>query len=283
VVAQDPPAAADYVLRDGLRFVRPYYFDYFAFVKTRWVGATVVDLFTREFTGRPREYYEAALQAGRLRVEDTAMSQGRGRRARLQQQSGGEAGASGGEAAAGPVAPPAAAAAAGGAPVVDVPLQDGQRVRHFVHRHEPPVRARAWRAQGRRYRSRLRTRAARPCTPPHAGSARLCAHPALMLCAAAQVLDTPIAIVATTDTAVAVCKPASMPVHPTARRRGCGVPPLRRCGALCTPAAHAACALALAPCAGAVPQKQRDGHSGQRGMRARRTPHILQVYLRLRR
>jgi hypothetical protein len=28
----------------------------------------------------------------------------------------------------------------------------------------------------------------------------------------------PIAIVATTDTAVAVCKPASMPVHPTARR-----------------------------------------------------------------
>ena len=34
---------------------------------------------------------------------------------------------------------------------------------------------------------------------------------------ATQVLDIPIDIVATTDTAVAVCKPASMPVHPTVR------------------------------------------------------------------
>ena len=31
------------------------------------------------------------------------------------------------------------------------------------------------------------------------------------------VLHVPIPILATTDTAVVVCKPASMPVHPTAR------------------------------------------------------------------
>jgi 23S rRNA-/tRNA-specific pseudouridylate synthase len=34
-----------------------------------------------------------------------------------------------------------------------------------------------------------------------------------------QVLDVPIRVLATTETAVVVCKPASMPVHPTGQYR----------------------------------------------------------------
>jgi hypothetical protein len=133
---QDPPLVGDYVLRGGLRFVRPYYFDYYAYVKPRWEGATVVDLFTREFTGRSREYYEAALQAGRLRVDDTPMSAPRktgGRRAKAPR-----AGAAAEEEAA-PASRPEPAPPLP-QPAQNAPLLSGQRVRHFVHRHEPPVR-----------------------------------------------------------------------------------------------------------------------------------------------
>jgi hypothetical protein len=235
------------VLRDGLRFVRPYFFDYFAFVKTRWVGATVVDLFTREFTGRPREYYEAALQAGRLRVEDTAMSQGRGRRARLQQQSGGAAGgsgASGDDAAPGLAAAPAAEAAASAAPVVDVPLQDGQRVRHFVHRHEPPVRAPS--AKRGAARSYAPTHARRFLALPRSSRSRSallrCAHLRRHRC----------------WTRPSPSWPPPTPPWPCASRRPCrctrrhadaacgGTPP--RLQASLRLHAHAACACALARC-----------------------------------
>jgi len=137
-LTQDPPAAGDYVFQDGLRYARPYFFDYYAYVKTRWHGLSLLELFCSEFKGRSREYYTQAIAQGRLRVEDTSMSCKATKKT-------------------------AACAAAADA------LRDGQRVRHFVHRHEPPV------------------------------------------------LHVPIPILATTDTAVVVCKPASMPVHPTAR------------------------------------------------------------------
>jgi hypothetical protein len=86
-------------------------FEHYAHVKTRWIGRTVVDLFCSEFKGRSREYYEAALEAGRLRVEQPGESKRKGR--------GGE-----------PV----------GTTPVDATLRNGQVVRHLVHRHEPPVR-----------------------------------------------------------------------------------------------------------------------------------------------
>jgi len=115
-IFDDPPAAADYLFRDGLRFVTPYFFDYYAYVKPRWVGRTVVDVFTAEFKGRDRSYYDGALAPGRLRVEETSIS--------LPKRRGGV-----GESSERP------AEAAPGAL-----LRDGQRIRHFVHRHEPPVR-----------------------------------------------------------------------------------------------------------------------------------------------
>ncbi len=119
--AQDPPAAGDYVFRDGLRFARPYYFDYVAHVKTRWRGRTVVDLFCAEFKGRTRDYYEQALAAGRLRVEETSMSARAGRQTTTAARADAQLQAK-------PTAP-------------DARLRDGQVVRHYVHRHEPPARA----------------------------------------------------------------------------------------------------------------------------------------------
>ncbi|KAK9829153.1 hypothetical protein WJX72_004212 [[Myrmecia] bisecta] len=91
-----PPRPEDYVRSNGIRLVKPYYFDFVANVKRRWIGQTVLDVFTQEFPARPRSYYEAALADGRLRVE-------------------------------GYDGPPIA------------PLKNGQRIRHFIHRHEPPV------------------------------------------------------------------------------------------------------------------------------------------------
>lgn len=106
----------------------------------------MVDLFTKEFKGRSREYYASAFQAGRLRVEETAMTARR-------------------------VAAKRAADGVGPAELKDTPLRDGQRIRHLVHRHEPPVLA------GR------------------------------------------VVVLSVTRDVAAVCKPASMPVHPTGQYR----------------------------------------------------------------
>uniref|UniRef100_A0A0E0NFE5 Pseudouridine synthase RsuA/RluA-like domain-containing protein n=1 Tax=Oryza rufipogon TaxID=4529 RepID=A0A0E0NFE5_ORYRU len=75
----NPPERQDYIFRDGSsnpqpglrrRYVRPYYFEFISHVKNRWAGKTIVDLFTDEFKGRPREYYVHAVKCGRLQVDD---------------------------------------------------------------------------------------------------------------------------------------------------------------------------------------------------------------------
>lgn len=86
----------DYVVVDGLRMVLPYQFEFKSHVKKRWIGRSVVDVFTEEFRGRDRSYFEEALRNGRLVVD------------------GRETG-------------------------VDAPLQASQIIRHYIHRHEPPV------------------------------------------------------------------------------------------------------------------------------------------------
>lgn len=44
----------DFLLFEHLRYVRPYHFEFKAFVKRRWVGKSAVDVFTTEFLGRSR-------------------------------------------------------------------------------------------------------------------------------------------------------------------------------------------------------------------------------------
>ncbi|XP_073295628.1 RNA pseudouridine synthase 7 isoform X2 [Primulina huaijiensis] len=65
----NPPQRQDYIFRDGIRYVRPYYFEFISHAKNRWEGKTIVDLFTEEFKGRPRDYYVSAVKAGRIQVD----------------------------------------------------------------------------------------------------------------------------------------------------------------------------------------------------------------------
>ncbi|WVZ19564.1 hypothetical protein V8G54_006886 [Vigna mungo] len=65
----NPPQPDDYVFRNGIRFVRPYYFEFIAHVKNRWAGKTIVDLFAEEFKGRPYDYYVSAVKCGRIQVD----------------------------------------------------------------------------------------------------------------------------------------------------------------------------------------------------------------------
>lgn len=65
------------------------------------MGRDVVDVFLAEFPSHDRDYYERAMAEGRLKVEDTRKNRS---------WKGG-------------------------------PLEDGQLIRHYIHRHEPPALA----------------------------------------------------------------------------------------------------------------------------------------------
>lgn len=53
----------------GRRYVAPYFHTLRVRAKGRWLGHTAVDVFTREFTHHPREYYLAAASEGRLTID----------------------------------------------------------------------------------------------------------------------------------------------------------------------------------------------------------------------
>ncbi|KAL3342500.1 hypothetical protein AABB24_026499, partial [Solanum stoloniferum] len=70
----NPPERHDYIFRNGIRYVKPYYFEFISHVKNRWAGKTIVDLFSDEFKGRPRDYYESAVKSGRIQVDGQKVS-----------------------------------------------------------------------------------------------------------------------------------------------------------------------------------------------------------------
>ncbi|XP_020965851.1 RNA pseudouridine synthase 7 isoform X5 [Arachis ipaensis] len=70
----NPPHPHDYIFRNGIRYVKPYYFEFIAHVKNRWAGKTIVDLFAQEFKGRPYEYYVSAVKCGRIQVDGERVS-----------------------------------------------------------------------------------------------------------------------------------------------------------------------------------------------------------------
>ncbi|XP_068107773.1 pseudouridylate synthase RPUSD2 [Hyperolius riggenbachi] len=53
-------------LENGLRKVRPYYFHFETYCKGRWLGKSLMDVFSSEFRAQPLEYYKLAAEAGRL-------------------------------------------------------------------------------------------------------------------------------------------------------------------------------------------------------------------------
>lgn len=55
-----------YFLENGLRRVAPYHYTYNTFCKARWRDREILDIFAAEFRDRSREYYEQAIQEGRI-------------------------------------------------------------------------------------------------------------------------------------------------------------------------------------------------------------------------
>ena len=53
-----------YFLRDGLRRVEPYFHTYKTYVKERWIGRTLFDVFSSEFRDQEPERYRKTMEAG---------------------------------------------------------------------------------------------------------------------------------------------------------------------------------------------------------------------------
>lgn len=117
-----PPAPGDYVFPgDGTRLVIPYPFDFVCHVKARHAGEDVVAMFAKEFPARDRGYYEAAHAAGYLRVDNPRRRRGCERRPPRDDE--------------------ATPRGVGNEMTIEPlrPLAAGERVRHWLHRHEPAV------------------------------------------------------------------------------------------------------------------------------------------------
>lgn len=63
-----------YYFKKGLRYVYPYLFTFTAHVKGRWLNLTVLELFGKEFHMETMEYYEKAINIGKIRVDDKIVS-----------------------------------------------------------------------------------------------------------------------------------------------------------------------------------------------------------------
>ncbi|XP_028294809.1 pseudouridylate synthase RPUSD2 [Gouania willdenowi] len=60
-----------YYFEGGLRKVHPYYFDFTTYCKGRWVGKSLLEVFTSEFRTESMDYYHRAVEEGRIRLNDT--------------------------------------------------------------------------------------------------------------------------------------------------------------------------------------------------------------------
>ncbi|GES90577.1 RNA pseudouridylate synthase domain-containing protein 2 [Rhizophagus clarus] len=57
-----------YYFENGLRKIKPYYYEYQAFAKGRWLGRSVFDIFCTEFRDRSRDYYAYAIETGLITI-----------------------------------------------------------------------------------------------------------------------------------------------------------------------------------------------------------------------
>ncbi|RYP40075.1 hypothetical protein DL766_000099 [Monosporascus sp. MC13-8B] len=55
-----------YIIEDGLRRVAPYHYTYNTWVKERWRGRKLIDVFESEFRDRPLAYYRDAMETGKI-------------------------------------------------------------------------------------------------------------------------------------------------------------------------------------------------------------------------
>ncbi|CAG8494555.1 779_t:CDS:2 [Paraglomus brasilianum] len=97
----------EYHFENDLRKVKPYYYEYRTFTKKRWIGRTILDVFTTEFRDRSPQYYvhkndddmvARAIKRGSITVNKQTVS-------------------------------------------TDTILRNQDLITHKIHRHEPPVTA----------------------------------------------------------------------------------------------------------------------------------------------
>ncbi|KAF5899579.1 RNA pseudouridylate synthase domain-containing protein 2, partial [Clarias magur] len=63
-------AETSYYFEGGLRKVHPYYFDFKTYCKGRWVGKTLLEVFSSEFRAEPLDYYRKAIKEGRIHLNE---------------------------------------------------------------------------------------------------------------------------------------------------------------------------------------------------------------------
>ena len=65
---------ARYVIKDGLRYVPPYYFRYDTFAKARWHNRGILDVFLTEFRDREAAYYAEVIANGKVTLNGKVVS-----------------------------------------------------------------------------------------------------------------------------------------------------------------------------------------------------------------
>jgi RluA family pseudouridine synthase len=59
-----------YEIKNGLRFVAPYDYEFKAFAKRRWIGQTLLSVYKDEFMAFSQSYYTDAIGSGKITVND---------------------------------------------------------------------------------------------------------------------------------------------------------------------------------------------------------------------
>lgn len=70
----DMPWNVEYHVKDGLRFLNPYWTAYKSHAKGRWLQRKLLDVFTAEFLSRSPKYAKVAIKAGRIFVNGFPMT-----------------------------------------------------------------------------------------------------------------------------------------------------------------------------------------------------------------
>ena len=66
--------APDYVKIPPFRFVKPYQHIYKTNAKSRWLGMTLIDAMVKEFRAYTKEYYENAINDGKITINGVRVS-----------------------------------------------------------------------------------------------------------------------------------------------------------------------------------------------------------------
>jgi tRNA pseudouridine32 synthase len=67
------PRPRPYLISDGLRRVEPYHYTFNTYVKMRWRGRSLYEVFETEFRDRPKDYYRRAMEAGLVTVNGSVV------------------------------------------------------------------------------------------------------------------------------------------------------------------------------------------------------------------